>query len=110
MKQKWKILCAICIIASMITVVFPQKPKLISNITTMDTAYLTILVNRWETRNVNKLEEKILQMCREDSFENMKLYTEDRPLIRRWIISVYGSKHDLEKGNPFLIIKKDAGD
>ena len=87
----------------------PHKPQLISNITTLDTSYMTILVDKSEVKDVEKLEEQLMQMCREDAFENIKLATEDRPMAKRWVISVYLSKKDLENGKPYLIIKKDAG-
>lgn len=109
MIKKWKLFLGICIIAAFFSCNLSQKPKLISSITTMDTAYLTILVNRLETKDVEQLESKILQMCKEDAFENIKLQTEDKPMAQNVHISVYASKADLENGSPFLIIKNDAG-
>ena len=85
-----------------------HKPQLISNITTLDTSYMAILVDRSEVKDVEKLEARLVQMCREDAFENIKLETEDRPMAKRWVISVYLSKKDLENGKPYLTIKKDA--
>lgn len=110
MKKKWIALCTICIIVSLIIAVFPKRPKLISNITTLNTSYMTILVDKRELKNIKKLEEKLLQMCREDSFKYIKLHTEDRPLAERWVISVYSSRSSMEKGNPIITIKKDAED
>ena len=109
MKKKWRMLGGICIILVLIFVNIPQKPRIISSITTFDTAYLTILVDKFETRNVEKLKDKILQMCREDAFENIKLQTEDKPMAQNFHISVYTSRKDLESGIPFLTIKNDAG-
>lgn len=87
-----------------------QKPKIVSSITTMDRAYLTILVDKRDTKNLEKLEEKILKMCREDSFEEIKLQTDDKPMAKKLHIFVYSSKKDLEKGVNFLTIKNEAGD
>ncbi len=109
MARKWKIICVICIIVCVIFSNLPQKPRLISSITSFDTTYLTILIDKRETENIKKLEEKIIKMCREDLFDNMKLQTEEKPLAKRLHISVYTSKTNLEKGTPFLIIKNDAG-
>lgn len=51
MKKKWRMLGGICIILVLIFANIPQKPRIISSITTFDTAYLTILVDKFETRN-----------------------------------------------------------
>lgn len=110
MIKKWCVICSICIIVGVTFVNMPQKPKLVSSITTLDTAYLTILVNKRETKNVEKLEEKLLQMCREDDFDNIKLHTEDKPAAKKWHISVYSSQRDLEKGNRCLTITHEEGD
>lgn len=109
MTKKASLICIICIIVALIFVSIPQKPRIISSITTFDTAYLTILVDKKEMKNIEKLEAKILQMCREDAFENIKLQTEDKPMVQNFCISVYTSKKDLEKGIPFFTIKNDAG-
>ena len=109
MKKKWRMLGGICIILVLIFANIPQKPRIISSITTFDTAYLTILVDKFETRNIEKLKAKILQMCREDDFESIKLQTEDKPRAKKFYISVYNNKKDLERGIPFLTIKNDAG-
>jgi hypothetical protein len=109
MRKKWIIFCIILMVVGTIIVNRPHKPRLISNITTLDTSYMTILVDRSEAKDVKKLEERLVQMCREDAFENIKLGTKDRPMVKRWVISVFLSKADLEKGKPYLTIKKDAG-
>ena len=109
MRKKWIIFCIILMAVGTIIVNRPHKPRLISNITTLDTSYMTILVDRSEAKDVKKLEEQLVQMCREDAFENIKLGTKDRPMVKRWVISVFLSKADLEKGKPYLTIKKDAG-
>lgn len=84
-----------------------KKPKLISSITVMDMAYLTVLVDKKDGKDVEKLETMLLEMCENDSFEEIKLQTEDKPMPKRFQISVYISEKDLERGNVFLTIKKD---
>lgn len=98
MRKKFFILITICLIVSLGYINFPKEPRIISNITTMDTAYLTILVDKREIKNIKKLEIKLLKMCKEDQFESMKLKTEDKELPENLHISVYASKEDLEKG------------
>ena len=110
MKRKWKVFWAICIIVCLTIVIFPQKPKLISNITTLDTAYLTILVDKREIENIKKLETKLLKMCKEDQFDSIKLQTEDRDLPENLHISVYASKEDLEKGQNCVTFTYNEGD
>lgn len=108
MRKKWIIFCSILMTAGTIIVIRPHKPRLISNITTLDTSYMTILVDRSEAKDVKKLEEQLMQMCRDDAFENIKLETKDRPRVKRWVITVFLSEADLDKGTPYLTIKKDA--
>ncbi len=110
MKKKWQVIGFICIIATLIFGNIPQKPRIISSITTFDTAYLTILVDKKEIRNVKKLEEKLLQMCKEDQFKDIKLQTEDKVLPKNLCISVYISQKGLSNGTPYLTIKNDAGE
>lgn len=74
----------------------------------MDKAYLTVLADERESRDAEKLKETILKMCREDSFEDMKLHTEDRLLPESLHISVYLSEKDLKEGNIFLTIRSEA--
>ena len=109
MRKKRIIFCIILVIIGGFIINRPHKPKLISNITTLDTAYMTILVDRSEAKDVKRLEERLIQMCREDAFENIKLETKDRPMVKRWVITVFLSKADLEQGKTYLTIKKDAG-
>ena len=84
---------------------FRQQPKLVSCITTLDSGYLTILVNPVEFVNLEKMEEKITQMCRNDAFETIKLRTKEKESIKRWHITVYSSKSDMERGRNSHIIK-----
>ena len=110
MKEKWRMLGGICIILVFIFVNIPQKPRIISSITTFDTAYLTILVDKREIKNIKKLEIKLLKMCKEDQFESIKLQTEDRDLLENLHISVYASKEDLEKGEHCVTFTYKEGD
>ena len=110
MGKKIGIICTICLIVSLVFGNIPQKPKLISSITTLDTAYLTILVDQKGLKDVENLEKEIIQMCRTNAFENIKLETEDKQMAQRLYISVYLSKKDLENGTPYLTIKNDARD
>ncbi len=98
-------ICTILIIILIIFEQIPKKPKLISSITTIDTSYLTILADKAQFENDQMMEKRILEMCREDSFNNMKLNTEDRQLSENLYISVYLNQRDLENGKPYLIIQ-----
>ena len=108
--KKWGIISTICLIACLGILMTPKKPKLISSITTKETAYLTILVDKRDVLDVNKFREKLIQMCIEDSFEEIKLQTEEKPLEKRLFISVYTSKKDMENGNSYMTITYEEGD
>ena len=91
----------ICIISIIVVVMFGRflkQPKLVTCITTMDQAYLTILVNPLEVINVEKLEEKISWMCKNDAFETIKFRTKEREPIKCWHVTVYTSRYAMEKG------------
>lgn len=105
MKRKWRIICIICIIVLLISLKMGQEPKLVTCITTMNKAYLTIVVNPIEFVNVEKMEEKIAWMCKNDAFETIKLRSDDKEGIKHWYIMVYSSKANLEKGKNGHIIK-----
>ena len=110
MSKKRIIFCTIFVIVGAFMFYRPHKPKLVSNITIVDSAYLTILVDKWETNNIKKLEEKLLQMCRDDSFENMKLYTQDRILPENLHFFVYTSRRNLHNGTVAYAFTYEEGD
>lgn len=99
MKRKFVFLISICIIVILIYASIPNEPKIISNITTLDTAYLTILVDKRELRNIKKLEEKLLDLCKENQFEEINIY-----------ISVYTSRNDLKEGTHSMTLTYKKGD
>ena len=105
MDKKKRILCVLCISCALIFAKFVQKPKLVSSITAFDTAYLTILVNPFDFINVEKLEKKLVFMCKEDAFENIKLYAEDKTIPSNWNIMVYSCMRDLKNGENGVCIK-----
>ena len=98
MARKLVKFCIIGILVGAILVKILHEPKLVSCITTMDHAYLTILVNPLEFVDTDKLEEKVVRMCKEDDFDNIKLQTEERAFVKRWDITVYSSKCNMQKG------------
>lgn len=110
MRCRWKFLIAIMVIVCLLPSIIPNKPQLISSITTLDSAYLTILVDKREIRNIKKLEEKLVQMCQGDKFEKIKLQTEDKKLPEKLNISVYTSRKDLEKGDLYMKFTYNEGD
>lgn len=79
-----------------------QKPRIVSSITTKESAYITVLVPKYSAGNVEVLKEKLVKMCLGNEFDQIKLGTEDRPLAKRLHISVYTSKNDLKIGNELL--------
>lgn len=105
MKRKVGIILAICLIVAFIIGKCSEKPRIVSSITTMDTAYITVLVPKWDTYNVEQLKEKLIQMCLEDEFSEIKLRTEDKPAAESFHISVYTSAKNLDEGKEFLYFK-----
>lgn len=84
----------------------PQRPRLVNSITTGKTAYLTVLVDERDTKDKERLEEKILKMCREDTFLGIKLKAEGKKAAEKYYIKVYIGKEALERGEAYLIIEE----
>jgi hypothetical protein len=49
-------------------------------------------------------------MCKQDSFDGMKLWTNDKEKSLRWNISIYSSRKEMEKGHIFMTVKYEEGD
>ena len=104
MLKKWGIASAIGIFLMCTFFYFSQPPKLVSCITDLDQAYLTVLVNPLEFVNLDRLEKKIVFLCVEDGFENMRLYTEGKAVPKEWHIKVYSCRNDLKMGKNGVVI------
>lgn len=105
MKRKVGVVLAICLIAGVIIGKCSEKPRIISCITAMDTAYITVLVPKWNIYHVDKLKQELIRMCLEDEFREIKLSTEDKPAAGKIFISVYISESDLAKGKEFMNLR-----
>lgn len=101
-KVKWGILLTILFLAILENV--PRRPRLISSITNKENAYLTVLVDERDAKDKEKLEEKLLKMCREDSFTGIKLQAEGKNTAKNYYIKVYTSQKALKEGKPELFI------
>ena len=93
MLKKWGIICTICVVVGIVAYKTPIKPKIVTSVRSLDSVYLTILVNLSEKRNLEKLEETIRELCEEDVTS---------------YVSVFDSKWALRYGQPVLQIKNDA--
>lgn len=82
-----------------------RRPKIVSSITTMDTAYLTVVANKIYIVDQEALAREILEMCRENAFDDIKLTTEDKAYPHTLYISVYQNESQLNEGKELLSIK-----
>lgn len=103
MKKSWKILIVAVMIAGALWLDIPDRPKLISSITSGDTIYLTVLVDQKETENAEKLEAKLWKMYGEDSFSGIRLQTEGKTAAKNCCMKVYRGKKALEEGKEYLM-------
>ena len=110
MKRKIWIIGSICLIVWLGLLIIPRKPKLVSSITTMETAYLTILVDQVELFQVEKLKHKLVKMCKEDTFTEIKLHTEGKSLPKRLHISVYTGGRALRAGKEAFAFTYEEGE
>lgn len=104
-KVTWGILVTLTIVLLLIGNV-PKRPRLVNSINSGETAYLTVLVDKRETKDQEKLEEKILKMCREDSFSGIKLQAEDKEPVKKYYIKVYRGEKALEEGKEYILIEQ----
>lgn len=96
--KKWGKISVICLIVAIVSVCFPKKIKIVNSIRTFDGMYLTILADPRECRDEEKIRKKLYEMCIENTFEEIKVWTEDQPLPEKIYISVYTSQRNLRNG------------
>ena len=92
----------ICTVVCLIWFNYSNEPKIISNITTLDTSYITILMDKRSLRNTKNLEEKVLQ--------SIKIYTKDKEFPENLYISIYAGKRNLKEGKEYMEFVYKKGD
>lgn len=105
MRKKRRIALLALLMAGLLIGNGRRRPRLISSITTLDTAYLTILVDPEDAEDVENLKEKLLEMCREDQFSGIKLHTEGKQEPQTYYFRIYTSEKKLKEGTPQVTIK-----
>lgn len=106
-KKKWVFLIVgvICLIGCLCLINVQKKPKLVSSITSLDTAYLTILVEQWFAGNKEETAKEIVEMCRQNAFTNIRLISEGKDYPRTLFISVYKTEKQMKRGSLWMSIK-----
>lgn len=107
MKKMWKFLIIATVITGVLCLSFPKRPRLVSSITSGDTAYLTVMVDVRESEDTKKLEAKLWRMYREDSFAGIKLQAEGKTAAKHCFMKVYKGKKALEEGKEYLLFCED---
>lgn len=105
MRKKWWTISIIFIIFWIIIVNMEQKPKVVSSITTMDTTYLTVLVNGGYFATKEAVAQEIVEMCKENAFEDIKILTRTGEDPRTFYITVYRSRRRMNEGKAWMTIR-----
>ena len=101
MRKKWGIICTILVIGIVSFYNIQKKPKVVSCITTTDTAYITVLLEgKWPTdREI--VARKIIEMCEKKEFAEIK-FSVDKDT---YYVTVYRNRCQLNKGVEWILIK-----
>lgn len=103
MKKMWRFLIIVTAITGVLWLSIPRRPRLVSSITSGDTAYLTVMVDVNEAEDAEKLEAKLWEMYRADSFSGIKLQAEGKAEAKYCCMKVYRGKKALEDGKEYLM-------
>ena len=104
MRKKLGITCTILLICLICLYEVLQKPKIVSCITTMDTAYLTVIANGHFFSDKNKFALEIVEMCKENTFDDIKLSTQSGIYPSKLYITVYRRKEQMDGGSVWMTI------
>lgn len=105
MRRKWGIICTFFIIICINLWNVQQKPKIVSCITTMDTAYLTVLARGSCLEDKETVAQEIIESCRKNAFENIVLVSDKAEYPRSLYISVYKNEKQLKEGKEWMSIR-----
>lgn len=102
MRKKWGIVCAILVICGISLCSVWKKPKIVNCITTMDTAYITVLWNDRGLADKEKAAETVIELCKKNAFQELKLSEETQKNIGTYYITIYKSVRQMKRGKNWI--------
>ena len=85
-------------------------PDAVSSISDGETCRLTVVANSSVIRGKTKFAEKVIEMCRENSFRSLRLSTDIEGWPRELDIRVYLRKRDIGEEKPVMEILYEPAD
>ena len=82
-----------------------NNPELISAINSMNREYCSIVIHKKFVHDKVELALVLLELCRENAFENIKFATDVRGYPSSLSLSVYLTDKDFETGNQYMNIR-----
>lgn len=82
-----------------------KKPELISTINSMNHEYCSIVIHKKYVQDKVELALVLIELCRENAFENIKFATDVRGYPSELSLSVYLTKNDFEMGNQYMSVR-----
>ena len=82
-----------------------KKPKLVSSISSMNHEYCTIIIYKRSVQNKIELVRLLVEMCKDNDFENIKFATDVRGYPSCLSLSVYLTEKDFQKGKQYVNIR-----
>lgn len=82
-----------------------KKPELMSTINSMNCEYCSIIIYKKYVRDKVELALHLIEVCRENAFENIKFATDIRGYPSALHLIVYSNKTDFFEGDNFMTIK-----
>ena len=82
-----------------------RNPELISTINSMNREYCSIVIHKKIVRDKVELALVLIELCRENTFENIKFATDVRGYPSSLSLSVYLTETDFERGKQYMNIR-----
>lgn len=82
-----------------------KNPELISTINSMNREYCSVIIHKKYIRDKVELALLLIELCRENAFENIKFATDVRGYPSSLSLSVYLTEKDFEIGNQYMSVR-----
>lgn len=105
MRKKWGIICTILLICIFSLYSSWKKPEIVNCITTMDTTYISVLWRGNRVLNKEHAVREIIEMCRKNEFEDIKLSEHLEETVEDYYITIYKNEQQLQAGKVWLVVK-----
>lgn len=101
MSKKWRIICTIILFCLISFYSIREKTKIVSCITTVDAAYMTVLLRGIWPADEETAAKKVIELYEKNGFANIKFST-DKELC---YITIYQNGNQMSKGTEWFTIK-----